>query len=121
MRKHVDPRRYSFYAEIMSSTPIILAQSIGDVASVLFWGLVVIGFVVGGFFGVKALRQWLKSDDSDGKIGFTLADLRDLKRNGKMSDEEFERAKAMILATVQMPPIKSPSPVRPQKNGPRST
>ncbi len=34
-------------------------------------------------------------------IGFTLADLRDMHREGQLSDEEFEAAKAKILGETR--------------------
>jgi hypothetical protein len=55
-----------------------------------------------GFFLAKWLRKRLlaKSDASEG-TGFTLGDLRELHRSGKMSTEEFEKARALIVAAAK--------------------
>ncbi len=76
----------------------MLADS--DIVSVLFRSLVLIGLIVGGFYAVARLRRWLKEDEevSAGKIGFTLGDLRELHRIGKMTSEEYEKAKNQMLA-----------------------
>jgi len=49
------------------------------------------------------LRKWLKRDgfdnlDFDGKAQFTLNDLRQMREEGLMSPEEFEKAKASLVA-----------------------
>jgi cytochrome c-type biogenesis protein CcmH/NrfG len=72
------------------------------VLSILFWAMVVIAAVVAAYFIIMRLKAWLsnESDTESMPIGFTLSDLRRLHADGKMSDEEFEKAKAkMIEAT----------------------
>jgi hypothetical protein len=47
-------------------------------------------------------RHFLKGDDpaASSPAGFTLGDLRQLHKNGQMTDEEFERAKAQVVAAM---------------------
>jgi len=77
----------------------ILAQ-FEDAGSIFFWSLVLIGLVVAATFGVMWIRRWMRQDDDPG-AGFTLSDLRELHRQGKMTDQEFEKAKAIALASVK--------------------
>ena len=52
----------------------------------------------------KYVLGWMKNDDdmgSGGGTGFSLADLRQLHKSGKMTDEEFERAKAQVVQGIQ--------------------
>ena len=89
---------------------IPLAQS--GVGSVIFWSLVLIGLLLVGYFGVMTLRNWLKSEDiPSGGIGFSLSDLRQLHREGKMTDEEFERAREKIVSAGREMAAKLPDPL----------
>ena len=94
-----------------------LAQNSGESMLPVFgWSLVLIALLVGGFFAIAKLRQWLKSDDSDvggdtPATGFTLSDLRQLHKQGKMTDAEFERLKGMILGNARAMAEKMPDPL----------
>ena len=59
---------------------------------------IVFSLLLIGFFAVMKLREWLKSDDAPVGIGFTLSDLREMHRAGKMTDEEFEKARSKMVA-----------------------
>ena len=81
-----------------SLVPVIAQQGGQNILPVLGWSLVLICLLVGGFFAISKLRQWLRDDDAPvSPIGFTLSDLRQLHKQGQMTDEEFERAKAKIV------------------------
>jgi hypothetical protein len=61
-----------------------------------------------GAYGL--LKKWMRSEDDPTPVGFTLSDLRELHRLGKMSTEEFELTKNNMLAaarrtTAQMPEV----------------
>lgn len=43
---------------------------------------------------------------------FTLTELRDLHRQGKMTDQEFERAKSLLVGKVHSNLAKEPKPGR---------
>ena len=100
-------------------TPIAsraLAQS--STGGVFVWSLILIALVVAGCAAVLRLRRWLK-EDYDGPatsgIGFTLSDLRQLHREGKMTDEEFERARSKMVEAGRVMAAKMPHPLsRPQ-------
>jgi len=74
----------------------------------LLWSVVIVGLCVGMFFLVSFVRKRMRENVEEGPVtGFTLADLRDLHRGGKMSDEEFERAKATLVSATKAAAAKS--------------
>jgi hypothetical protein len=99
----------SHSAEIASR---LLAQGGGgggtgqvDVGATLLWSAVIILLIAVLFWSLMWLRKHLKggSDDSSAvsPAGFTLADIRQLYKDGKMSTEEYERAKAKVLESAK--------------------
>ena len=85
-----------------------------NVFSILLWSGVLIVLAGGAFFGVKALTQWMREEqDQPLGVGFTLSDLRQLHKSGQMSSEEFEKAKAILLAAAQKPNVTPKSTDRP--------
>ena len=63
------------------------------------------------------LFEWMKGSAGEQAPaqGFTLSDLRQLHKSGAMTDEEFERAKAKIVQTVQA--AAAQRPVKPENTG----
>lgn len=49
------------------------------------------------WFVRKYFREWLDQTETTSGPGFTLGDLRDLHRQGAMTDAEFEKAKALLI------------------------
>src|SRR6478735_8550552 len=80
----------------------VLAQDAGY-GSAILWSAIIIGLCLAMFFVLSAVRKKLRDDaDASGpSTGFTLADLRELHRNGKMTDEEFEKAKATLVDAIK--------------------
>lgn len=77
----------------------LLGQS-NSVGQVLVWSAVLIGLLLLG----AAVSAWLKGRLRSGRDrpeGFTLADLKRLRDEGKMSVEEYEQAKAALLQTTR--------------------
>jgi cytochrome b len=62
-----------------------------------------------GAYGVIWLRKrlWGRDDPTLTSTGFTLGDLRHLHRAGKLSDEEFQKARDKIVAGAALPPRKN--------------
>ena len=83
------------------NSPLELFQSI----ALPLLALVVV--VVIGWFAIVKLRSWMK-DSAEATQPFTLEDLRQLKREGKLSDEEFEKAREMMIGSAK----RGPMPVR---------
>ena len=69
---------------------------------VTIWSGILIGILLVLFLVVSAIRRSMRSDEaSGGSAGFTLGDLRSLHRQGKMTDEEFEKAKALLIGQTR--------------------
>ena len=87
----------------------ILLASLGLVA------LIVIGLVV-----VSHVRRRLNAaDEPDASGGFMLSDLRRLHREGQMSDEEFEKAKARVVDAAKRAAARDAGQTQPKRDGPR--
>lgn len=80
-----------------STNPFLLIQSIGGTL------LALVVIVVIGWFAIARIRSWMK-DNAETAQPFTLDDLRQLHRSGQLSDEEFERAKEMMIGSVRRAP-----------------
>jgi putative oligomerization/nucleic acid binding protein len=84
--------------------PILPILADGDVVWILFIMAVLLGLVLLAGWGVMAYRKHLTHDEfapGESPDGFTLSELRSLKKNGQISEEEYEKAKAMVLAMTQ--------------------
>ncbi len=69
---------------------------------ILIWSMVLMGLLLVGLFVVVRLKKKLTQAELPGASGgFTLSDLRQLHKSGKMSDEEFEKAKARIVMAAK--------------------
>jgi hypothetical protein len=53
------------------------------------------------WFVRKYFREWLDQTEPTKAPGFTLGDLRDLHRQGAMTDAEFEKAKALLVGQAK--------------------
>jgi len=53
------------------------------------------------WFVRKYVFAWMRTDDDLAGPVFSLSDLRQLHKSGKMTDEEFERAKAQVVQGIQ--------------------
>jgi hypothetical protein len=105
----------------------LLAQS-DSIAQPLIWSVILIVILMILFAAVGLYRKWMKSEDTGGGEGFTLSDLRRLHKSGQMTDEEFEKAKKVLIGSVksaaekmgQTPPLTRRDPLNPPKQGPRT-
>ncbi|MEM8872883.1 MAG: SHOCT domain-containing protein [Planctomycetota bacterium] len=70
----------------------MLAAGFGTIFLTLA-GLFVLALL--GFFGVIFARNWVRQPDAP--VGFGLSELRELRRKGEISEEEFDRMKANIV------------------------
>ena len=78
----------------------MLAQDAGGSVVDILWYSFVLLLVLGGLIiaGV-IIRRWYATDEEPGHdaAGLTLADLRQMHREGQLNDEEFEKAKGSII------------------------
>jgi len=72
-----------------------------DTKAIFVWSLVLLAVVIVGFGLAVWVKRRLQQQDEGPTIGFSLADLRELHRTGKISDEEFERARGKMAASLK--------------------
>lgn len=71
----------------------------GNLAGLLVLSAIMLVLLIALVVAWRVARNYLFADDeSNGATSFTLGDLRDMHRRGDLTDEEFERAKALLIA-----------------------
>jgi hypothetical protein len=93
----------------------LLAQA--GTGSALIGTLILIVALILMFGAVAAYRKWMRADTTPSGPGFTLSDLRKLHKEGKMTDEEFEKAKLVLIGTAK---VGADKPVLGERQGPRT-
>jgi uncharacterized membrane protein len=84
----------------------------------ILWLLATIAVLIVCYAVISHIRsRWLGADTPTSGEAFTLEQLRTLLREGKMSAEELDRAKAVILAVHQRS-LQPPPPPQPPAAGP---
>ena len=79
----------------------VLAQAAEDLfGQLLPWLIMLLIVVVVGAAGIYLVRRMLQGGHGATGEGFTLYELRRMRAAGQLSDEEFERAKALIIERV---------------------
>jgi hypothetical protein len=63
--------------------------------------LVLIGVIIVSYFTIVAVRRWSRQEDAHPPGGFSLTDLKQMHRSGQLTVEEYERARAMIVARTK--------------------
>lgn len=69
--------------------------------AVIFWVFILVLLLGGAGCAIVYIRRQLAAGESGPPGGFTLGDLRELHRTGAMTDEEFERAKSLVLPAMK--------------------
>jgi hypothetical protein len=84
-------------------SPIIATAAPSSTAfrEILPWLIALLVLAVIGGIVIMLVRRWVRSSDGPSEEGFTLHDLRQLHAAGRLSDEEFERAKARLIERVR--------------------
>jgi hypothetical protein len=85
------------------TSPVLpLAQSGSN--SAFGWSLLLVVLLIVMFFAIGMLRKWISKVSDEGeapKVGFTLGDLRRMRDEGQITEEEFERARTQMIAATQ--------------------
>lgn len=68
----------------------------GSLTDILPATVLIMAFTIGGSVLILRLRKMLKTPPKT-SITFTMAELKQLRDDGAMSDEEYERAKQSII------------------------
>ena len=62
--------------------------------------------VVVGAIAIWLIRRTMGTDTASGAGGFTLQDLRDMHASGRISDDEFQRARDSLIGRLSEPPAR---------------
>ena len=96
-----------------------LAAPQPNFSKIFIWSLALIGVLAVGLVVVSKVKRRLQEPDQPTSMGFTLSDLRQLHKSGRMTDEEFERAKAKVVEAAKKaaerdakPPVAARAPGR---------
>jgi len=103
--------------------PFIAQADTSGIASVIIWSGVLLVLVILAFLAYAAFKRWMKEPAvSSSGTGFTLSDLRELHRQGKMTTEEFEMARTKMVASAKKMADAMPDPLagRPRTAQPAS-
>jgi hypothetical protein len=88
---------------------ILLGDVTDEYRGILYWAVGIIILMVGVAAPVIWwLRKRLSPNEDFCGPGFTLSDLRELHKQGQMSDEEFERAKAKLIGALKAAAAQAP-------------
>ena len=90
---------------------LAVAANDSPLASVLVVSAVLIVVLVVAFLGYVQLKRWMGSSDDEPADGFTFGGLRELHRAGKLSDAEYEMARAQLKLTTSRAAGTLPDPM----------
>jgi hypothetical protein len=96
----------------MWTIPIILDDD--GLAALPYIAVVLILLAAGGFAVWILRKKMFGKDESDDAVSFSLGNLKDLVKSGKMSETEYATIRAMLAAQMKSP--KKPPP--PKTDGP---
>jgi hypothetical protein len=88
--------------------------------------LALVVIVLVGWIAITMIRKWSGGNDQAVPDGFTLDDLRRMKRDGELSDEEYDRAAERIIVAAKAMRVKAadakskPTSLRPIKLEPKA-
>ena len=80
--------------------PAVLGQAENASSSIYLWAIVLLFVVVVLFGAIAWARKRLSPNEEFHGEGFTLSDLRQMHKEGKLSDDEFNRAKAKMVEAL---------------------
>jgi hypothetical protein len=81
----------------------VIALDLTGTTGVIVWSLVLIGFIIAGLAVALQVKKRIThvEPSSASPGGFTLSDLRQMVKEGKLTPEEFEKAKLKIVAAAK--------------------
>ena len=75
----------------------MLASGFADVLPAI---ILLLAFTIVGGFLILSIRRKLKQPPKN-SVAFTIGDLKKLRDEGSITDEEYERAKQSIIASIK--------------------
>ncbi len=77
------------------------SRSQGDVMEIWLWiGVLMAAVILGGLLVVIIRKRARDSGSERPALGLSLSDLRQMKAEGRLTEAEFERAKAMVIGEL---------------------
>lgn len=74
------------------------------------WGAALIAVLFVGVWGVIRIRSWFRDrEDSDAGAHEMLIQLRDLHREGGLTDDEFRSIKGQLVEQIDLPKNRLPN------------
>ena len=90
------------------------------VLSVVAWCAVTLVLCIAAYFGYGRFKRWMGEADEPSAVGFSFSDLREMRRQGQISEEEFEKARTKLFASAKEMTDKLPSPLADRRQPPTS-
>jgi len=87
---------------------LLAQQTDRGTGGALLWSVVLIATILVLFGAIVLYRRWMNAEETTSNTGFTLSDLRRLHKEGKMTDAEFESAKAILIGSLKAAAAKPP-------------
>lgn len=80
---------------------VVLAVREGDPGQAVLWAILLMAVVVvGGALVIYIRKRSQQSRQEAPALGLSLADLREMRADGRLTEMEFERAKAMVIGEL---------------------
>jgi hypothetical protein len=80
----------------------LLADTENSTGSIVLWSSVLVLAIIALFGALGIYRKWMNASDTPSSgPAFTLSDLRKLHKEGKMTTEEYEKAKTVIIGSLK--------------------
>ncbi|MFG0292054.1 MAG: hypothetical protein ACF8MJ_02750 [Phycisphaerales bacterium JB050] len=80
---------------------VVSAARKGDPGQVVLWAILLMAIVVvGGAVVIYIRKKAQQSHREAPALGLSLSDLREMREDGRLTEVEFERAKAMVIGEL---------------------
>jgi len=91
---------------VLSTIPTDTSSSLADIMITLavLLGLLLIGVVVS-----VVIRRRLLADDDGDAAGFTLQELREMRMDGRLTEEEYEAARTAMIGRIRSSGAEQPT------------
>jgi hypothetical protein len=99
---------------------LLAQQADRGTGGALLWSFILIAIILVLFGAIVLYRRWMNADETTSNAGFTLSDLRRLHKEGKMTQAEFESAKAILIGSLKATTAKPSDSPPPGIEGPRT-
>jgi hypothetical protein len=90
------------------------------VLSVMAWCALTLVACIAAYFVYGRFKRWMGEADDPSPTGFSFSDLREMRRQGQISEEEFEKARTKLFASAKEMTEKLPSALADRRQPPTS-